>query len=291
MSTGWYDSEKPGAFLSPNKVIFGRGVTGQIGKEARVLRGRKALIVTDQGVARAGLMEPVEEVLRAEKIRFGVYDRVEPEPPARIVDDAARVAREGRYDLIVGLGGGSSDAAGVLRAFCRRFRVSRLDLEEIAYEIGADVPYLLSCGPAWVEGIGEKVERVSGFPRMFYLLAKPSFSVSTREVYRLLGPSPNLTIEPKEVILSRLARDGWKQFCANHLEKVVFARHQELEQIKSELSRSGARTSLMSGSGSTLVGIFSDFARAERAAGALRKKRPGLWARVVRQYKPRATRG
>lgn len=108
MSTGWYDSEKPGAFLSPNKVIFGRGVTGQIGKEARVLRGRKALIVTDQGVARAGLMGPVEEVLRAEKIRFGVYDRVEPEPPARIVDDAARVAREGRYDLIVGLGGGSS---------------------------------------------------------------------------------------------------------------------------------------------------------------------------------------
>ena len=207
------------------------------------------------------------------------------------VGSGAAIRIRKRIPVGGGLGGGSSDAAGVLRAFCRRFRVSRLDLEEIAYEIGADVPYLLSCGPAWVEGIGEKVERVSGFPRMFYLLAKPSFSVSTREVYRLLGPSPNLTIEPKEVILSRLARDGWKQFCANHLEKVVFARHQELEQIKSELSRSGARTSLMSGSGSTLVGIFSDFARAERAAGALRKKRPGLWARVVRQYKPRATRG
>ena len=207
------------------------------------------------------------------------------------VGSGAAIRIRKRIPVGGGLGGGSSDAAGVLRAFCRRFRVSRLDLEEIAYEIGADVPYLLSCGPAWVEGIGEKVERVSRFPRMFYLLAKPSFSVSTREVYRLLGPSPNLTIEPKEVILSRLARDGWKQFCANHLEKVVFARHQELEQIKSELSRSGARTSLMSGSGSTLVGIFSDFARAERAAGALRKKRPGLWARVVRQYKPRATRG
>ena len=190
-----------------------------------------------------------------------------------------------------GLAGGSTDAAAVLKALADQFGIkrSKLDLEEIAYKVGADVPYLIFDGPAWVHGIGEKIEPLKDFPEPFYLLVNPGFSVSTGEVFGELGRVSNLTIDPKAVILSRLRRDGFAGFCVNHLEKVVFARHHGLKAIKNELVRLGALASLMSGSGSTLVGIFLDKAGAEQAAKTFSKK-PGFWVRVVRQYKSRGAR-
>ena len=82
----------------------------------------------------------------------------------------------------------------------------------------------------------------------------------------------------KRLFFQRLRRDGFAGFCVNHLEKVVFARHHGLETIKNELVRLGARASLMSGSGSTLVGIFLDKARAEQAVKTFFQK-----ARVMGQ--------
>jgi len=189
-----------------------------------------------------------------------------------------------------GLAGASSDAACVLSALAKKLGVSitSLDLEDVAYQIGADVPYLLSGGPAWVEGIGEKIQPVRKFPSPFFLIVKPDFPVSTTEVYESLGPGAHLTLEPKSVILSQLVRGDWAAFCVNHLEKVVFGKHPELSEVKSELVRLGAQAAVMSGSGSALVGIFPDQARAEGAASAILEKRAGIWARVVRQYKPRS---
>ena len=81
-----------------------------------------------------------------------------------------------------GLAGGSADAAALLKVLADQFGIknSKLNLEEIAYKVGADVPYLIFGGPAWVGGIGEKIEPVKHFPEPFYLLVKPAFSVSTR---------------------------------------------------------------------------------------------------------------
>jgi len=188
-----------------------------------------------------------------------------------------------------GLAGGSSDAAAALKALAQKFKVksSALELEEIAYKIGADVPYLMTGGPAWVSGVGEKIEPVPDFPPAFYLLVKPSFSLSTSEVYSRLGTVRDLTIEPKAVILSRLKREGFDGFCVNHLERAAFAMHQKLGEMKQELVRLGAQASLMSGSGSTLVGIFLSRAGAEKAARAFAKNRPGMWLKVVAIQNPR----
>jgi alcohol dehydrogenase class IV len=99
---------KINAFLSPNKVILGNGAVSHVGEEARKLGAAKALIVTDEGVVKAGLVKDAEASLKAQKIEVGIYDKVKPEPPARLVDECAQAVRSNSYDIIVGIGGGSS---------------------------------------------------------------------------------------------------------------------------------------------------------------------------------------
>ncbi|NLT21579.1 MAG: iron-containing alcohol dehydrogenase [Syntrophorhabdus sp.] len=103
-----YDPEKVSTFLAPNKHLLGKGVARQLGGEIKTLGGSKVFVVTDPGVVKAGLVPAIIEPLKSEGMKVGVYDKVRPEPAAGIVDEAARIARSGRYDLVVGLGGGSS---------------------------------------------------------------------------------------------------------------------------------------------------------------------------------------
>ena len=112
MNNSFYEIDKVSAFFSPNKIVLGKGVAAQLGQEVKALGGSKPLIVTDSGVVKAGLLTAVEDALKAEKIVYGIYDRVLPEPPARVVDESAGIIRKEGYDIVIGVGGGSSlDAA------------------------------------------------------------------------------------------------------------------------------------------------------------------------------------
>jgi len=99
---------KASVFSTPGKIIFGNGAASEAGNEARKLGAQKALIVTDQRVIKAGLVSAVEKSLKDQKVAFGVFDRVEAEPHAQIVDECAQVVKDGNYDVIIGIGGGSS---------------------------------------------------------------------------------------------------------------------------------------------------------------------------------------
>lgn len=99
---------KASVFSSPRKIIFGNGAVSETGKEAKKSGAQKALIVTDQRVIKAGLVSAVEKSLKDQKVAFGVFDRVEAEPHAQIVDECAQAVRDGNYDVIIGIGGGSS---------------------------------------------------------------------------------------------------------------------------------------------------------------------------------------
>jgi alcohol dehydrogenase class IV len=99
---------KVNSSFSPSKIILGNGAVSCAGEEAKKLGARKALIVTDAGVVEAGLTAGVEAALRAQKIAFGVYDRVEAEPRAHNVDECAQMVRAEGYDVLIGIGGGSS---------------------------------------------------------------------------------------------------------------------------------------------------------------------------------------
>lgn len=95
-------------FYSPNKVVFGPDTIKSLGSEALQLGAKKALIVTDPGVVKADLLQPLKSSLESAGIQCIVYDRVEPEPPVRCVKEATDWSLLERCDLIIGFGGGSS---------------------------------------------------------------------------------------------------------------------------------------------------------------------------------------
>ncbi|MCL6447332.1 MAG: iron-containing alcohol dehydrogenase [Armatimonadetes bacterium] len=95
-------------FLAPNKIVFGVGAAKQVGKEAGSFNAKRVLIITDQGVIKAGILGSIQESLKVLKIEADIFDGVIPEPPSVVIDECAQLARAGKYDVIIGVGGGSS---------------------------------------------------------------------------------------------------------------------------------------------------------------------------------------
>jgi alcohol dehydrogenase class IV len=108
MSQAFYEISRVSHFYSPTKIILGQDTAKKVGEEAKALGGSRALIVTDPGIVSAGYAKIVEEALHSAKIEAALFDRVVPEPPARCVEDGVKMIREGKYDMVIGLGGGSS---------------------------------------------------------------------------------------------------------------------------------------------------------------------------------------
>lgn len=108
MNEMFYEIYKISNFYSPKKIILGLDVVKKVGEEAKSLGGRRALIVTDPGIVSAGHVQIVEDSLRRAKIEAGLFDKVIPEPPASCVEEGMKNLRNGNYDLVIGIGGGSS---------------------------------------------------------------------------------------------------------------------------------------------------------------------------------------
>lgn len=95
-------------FRTPDTVIFGMNSVEQVGVEAKKLGAGRAMVITDQGVVSAGLVDKVLSPLNKEKIEVEVFDGVEPEPPIGNLLDSVKMAKKGKFDVFIGLGGGSS---------------------------------------------------------------------------------------------------------------------------------------------------------------------------------------
>lgn len=108
MKTTFYEPNKLSTFLASKKTLLAQGAISQAGPEAKKLGAKKVLVVTDTGVIKAGLADTVRDSLSAAGLEVGVFDGIEPEPPARVIDQCAEEFRRGGYDLCLGLGGGSS---------------------------------------------------------------------------------------------------------------------------------------------------------------------------------------
>jgi 4-diphosphocytidyl-2-C-methyl-D-erythritol kinase len=157
-----------------------------------------------------------------------------------------------------GLGGGSSDAAFLLKAVNRSFKLSIDDnrLKDIALELGSDCPFFLDCLPAFASGRGEVLTPVRPVLSGYYiLLLNPGVAINTGEAYRNCLPS-----ETPESLLSLTERSvkKWKELIINDFEVYAFKKYPLLSNIKNELYNSGALFSSMSGSGSTIYGIFAE---------------------------------
>jgi 4-diphosphocytidyl-2-C-methyl-D-erythritol kinase len=185
------------------------------------------------------------------------------------------IALHKRIPFGAGLGGGSSDAAAVLKGlnvlFSRRF--SERQLCSLAVRLGADVPFFIPCQPARVEGVGEILSPVPALPQRWLVIVVPPFGVSTPWAYLQFDALPAAT-ELASSELRQFAYGHWPSSgcLINDLERAVVPAHPEIRQIKGQLLQAGADEALMSGSGSSVFGIFSRKETAERAAVLLQEQ-------------------
>lgn len=172
-----------------------------------------------------------------------------------------------RIPTEAGLGGGSADAAAVLRALNKHYGnpLSILALAEIGGQVGSDVPFCVLCGTAMVEGRGEKLRKLPDLPDCLFVVCKPDFSSSTPELYKKLDASviarrpDNNAMESALLAgdLQKIADNIWNVF-----DPVVTNDHLELNYIKSIFNTYGAVGYQMTGSGSAVFAIVTEFEHA-----------------------------
>jgi 4-diphosphocytidyl-2-C-methyl-D-erythritol kinase len=181
-----------------------------------------------------------------------------------------------------GLGGGSSDAAAVLRALARLHpgALSHTAVMEIAGELGSDVPFFAS-GHALAYGRdrGTALTPAPPLPPRPLLIVLPPFGISTADAYRwldedrragLVSAPPEADTRPR----GPLFWDDMDQRGVNDFEPAVFRRHPDLEALRDTLAQHGARPALLAGSGSTVFGVFEDLSTARAAERELRASVP-----------------
>jgi len=157
-----------------------------------------------------------------------------------------------------GLGGGSSDAACLLRAINRVFHldIPKEVLKEISLEIGSDCPFFIDGVPAMATGRGENLTSVNPVLSGYYItLLNPGVGINTKEAYQNCSPKkPEISLEQ---LITRPITE-WKELIKNDFEDFAFSKHPVIGDIKESLYEAGALFSLMSGSGSSVYGIFRE---------------------------------
>lgn len=155
-----------------------------------------------------------------------------------------------------GLGGGSSDAAAIIKMLNEKFALGLTSekMQNYAVQIGADCPFFINNTPVFATGIGNIFTPIEfSLHGKNIILVKPDIFVSTRDAYALVKPSP-AAIPLTEAIKQPISE--WKQIITNDFEKSVFAKYPEIAAIKDKLYDMGALYASMSGSGSAVYGIF-----------------------------------
>lgn len=157
-----------------------------------------------------------------------------------------------------GLGGGSADAAFMLKLVDRfaRLGIPEEELEKLAGRLGADCPFFIRNRPVFATGTGNVFEPVDVSLSGYHLcLVKPDVAVSTPEAYARVTPAvPPASL--KEII--RLPVSEWKEAMINDFEASVFPRFPQIRSLKDKLYEAGALYAAMSGSGSSVFGLFRE---------------------------------
>ena len=185
------------------------------------------------------------------------------------IEDGVHIDIVKNIPVSAGLAGGSTDAAAVLKLMNKIFKVnaSNEELMELGLKLGADIPYCINGGTALCEGIGEKVTALPPFKNKILVLVKPSFGVSTKEVYKAFNLD-RVRVHPKTENLIEAMEQDDLYYVANNmknlLENVTLRKHNILIKIKEEMNRYGAVGSMMSGSGPSVFAFFDDMLKAQR---------------------------
>ena len=184
-----------------------------------------------------------------------------------------------RIPIAAGMAGGSTDCAGVMLGINKLFKLglSLTEMEQLAAELGSDIPFCLGGPTALAIGRGEETISLPDCPKLYIVLVKPPFGVSTPKVYG------NLKIDqvkehPSIVScirgLKQRDRDVIMSALGNVLEESTFSLQPEVKQLKQDMIHTGCKNVLMSGSGPTVFAVFSEKDEAKQYFFKLRKKYP-----------------
>ncbi len=181
-----------------------------------------------------------------------------------------------------GMGGGSADAAAVLRALNRHYGepLSIAALAELGSLVGSDVPFCVLCGTAMVEGRGEKLRKLPDMPDCYFVICKPDFSASTPALYQKLDESVIGKHPDNRAMEAALLAGDLEKVCQNIynvFDPVVTQDHLELNYIKSLFHNYGAIAYQMTGSGSAVFAVVSEFEIAAVICDMLKPNYPRVY--------------
>lgn len=237
------------------------------GRDELIVSGKYAADVpTDEG----NLIVRAREALRR---RFG--DGATPPVAIRL---------EKNLPVASGIGGGSSDAAAVLRALLKAWGLSmeQTQLAGVGLTLGSDVPMCLAAEPLLARGVGEVLERVPDFPSLGLVLVNPGVAVSTAEVFAGLERRDNGKLPPLPRTIDFHSLRNWLETTRNDLEPVARKFRPEIGQALAALVRADAGFARMSGSGATCFGLFETGNVAKRAAATIRSRHPDWFVAATR---------
>lgn len=178
-----------------------------------------------------------------------------------------KIYLEKNIPIGAGMGGGTSDGAAALIALNDLYELglSKNKLRELALQIGSDAPYFINPVPSIAKGRGEILSEIEFNIQSPILIINPGIHISTKWAYDNLPanlPHKSISINSG---FGNLDLSNLKDILTNDFEKVVFPAYPEIENIKTQLYELGAVFALMTGSGSTVYGIFNNLSQAEAA--------------------------
>lgn len=195
--------------------------------------------------------------------------------------DGVHIHLDKQIPMQAGLGGGSSDAAAVLRGLRRLYApdMAIRELERISIRLGSDVPYCICNATTLVQGRGEQLMKIEPLPLCWFVLCKPEESYSTAAMYRRIDDEqPQCEIDTEGMI--RALEQGDIRLVAErigNLFECVLPEGGAVVDIREKLTNLGALRACMSGSGSAVFGIFADEETAVAACEAIKEDYPRSW--------------
>ncbi|MBQ6846072.1 MAG: 4-(cytidine 5'-diphospho)-2-C-methyl-D-erythritol kinase [Oscillospiraceae bacterium] len=188
-----------------------------------------------------------------------------------------------------GLGGGSSDCAETLKALNKLLEVnaSNEELEKIGVKLGADVPFFIKGGTQLAEGIGEKLTELKlPYPETSLVILKPEAELPTVNIYKIFDnlPKESLPEASTEKFLAEISKGDINSFklITNMLEPAAKTLCPEIEEVEKFLLEKGAVSSMMTGSGSAVFGIFTNVNKAAEALEAAKHNKKIIFGTMCR---------
>ncbi|MFH1526919.1 MAG: 4-(cytidine 5'-diphospho)-2-C-methyl-D-erythritol kinase [Bacteroidota bacterium] len=181
-----------------------------------------------------------------------------------------------------GLGGGSSNAAAALFAINELFQLNLTyeKLQELSLQLGSDVPFFIKAKPAIGKSRGEILTQVNFSIHFPILIINPGIHISTNEAFKNIVPKIN-TIKYEQIEFNNANEiKSWQGLIRNDFEECIFSKYKEIGRIKNILLENGALFSKMTGTGSTVFGIYENLSDAER----IKKLFPESYFRFINHH-------